>query len=59
MRAKTKARGRINRTVRNAFSVAGYVLLTAFAGLFGRPFWFCEQLRWRIADDIDNQRSAS
>ena len=59
MRAKTKARGQINGTARNAFSVAAYVLLTAFAGLFGKPFWFCEQLRWRIADDIDNQRSES
>jgi hypothetical protein len=58
MRAKTKPRGRINRAARNAFSVAGYVLLTAFAGLFGRPFWVCEQLRWKIADQLDNERSA-
>jgi hypothetical protein len=58
MRAKTKARGRINRTARNAVSVAAYVLLTALASLFGSPFWVCEQLRWRVADRIDNERSA-
>ena len=57
MRAKTKARGRINRTARNAISVAAYVLLTAFASLFGGPFWVCEQLRWRVADHMDNERS--
>jgi hypothetical protein len=58
MRAKTKARGRINRTARNAISLAAYIMLSAIAAIFERPFWVCEQLRWRLADRIDNEGSA-
>jgi hypothetical protein len=46
-RAKTAFRKRLIR----AYYVSGF-----FANIFEKPFGFFQQLHWRIADRLDNER---
>ena len=32
-----------------------YAALTLVANIFGTVFWFAEQRRWRVADQLDNE----
>ena len=32
-----------------------YAALTVLANIFGAAFWFVEQRRWRVADQLDNE----
>ena len=32
-----------------------YAALTLLANIFGAAFWFVEQRRWRVADQLDNE----
>ena len=51
-----KARGKLaSKTARKPITWAHYVVLTVLANLFGAPFWFFEQCRWRLADRLDNE----
>jgi hypothetical protein len=36
-------------------AAAYYAALTILANMFGAPFWFFEQRRWRIADELQNE----
>jgi hypothetical protein len=55
---KRKSRGQLaSKTARKLIGISRYAALTALASLFGAPFWFCEQRRWRLADHLDNERA--
>jgi hypothetical protein len=55
-----KARGELaSKTARKLITIAYYAVLASFATVFGAAFWFFEQRRWRVADRLDNERSAS
>jgi hypothetical protein len=59
-RPPRKSRGQLaSKTARKPLSFASYAVLTAAASIFGAPFCFFEQLRSRVADHIDNERSES
>jgi hypothetical protein len=54
-----KARGELaSKTARKPITWARYAVLTILANLFGMPFWYFEQRRGRLADRLDNERSA-
>lgn len=53
-----KAPGAGKQTGRELIVPAKYATLALLANVFGAVFWFAEQRRWRLADQIDNERSA-
>ena len=56
--AKEKKRGKLGSdAAHKPVSFAFFAVLTAIASIFGAPFWFFEQLRCRVADRFDNERS--
>ena len=44
-----------SRTGRKLLQKIKYAALTLFANMFGAAFWFVEQRRWRVADQLDNE----
>jgi len=53
-----KPRGElVSKAARKLISKAHYFPLALLANIFGSPFWFFEQRRWRLADRMDNERS--
>ena len=56
MGASKKARGELaSKTARNLIARTHYAAFTLFANIFGVVFWFLEQRRWRVADQLDNE----
>jgi hypothetical protein len=45
-------------TGRKLTAFTQYGALTLTANVFGAVFWFIEQRRWRVADRINDERSA-
>jgi hypothetical protein len=51
-----KAPGELgSKTGRKLTARTHYAALTLFANIFGAVFWFVEQRRWRVADQLDNE----
>jgi hypothetical protein len=50
-----KAPGAGELTGRKVIARTYYAALTLFANIFGAAFWFVEQRRWRVADQLDNE----
>jgi hypothetical protein len=44
-----------SKTARKLIALSQYAAWTMLASVFGAPFWFFEQRRWRVADRIDNE----
>jgi len=44
-----------SKTGRKLLQKIKYAALTLFANIFGAAFWFVEQRRWRVADQLDNE----
>ena len=44
-----------SKTGRRLIAAVHYAVLAILAHVFGAPFWFIEQRRWRLADRIDNE----
>jgi len=51
-----KAPGELgSKTGRKLIARTYYAALTLFANVSGAVFWFVEQRRWRVADQLDNE----
>ena len=54
-----KAPGELaSNTGRKLIAAGHYAVLALLAKIFGAPFWYFEQRRWRLADLRDSQRSS-
>ena len=53
-----KAPGAGKQTGRKLIAAAHYATLTLLAKAFGTAFWLFEQRRWRLVDQLENERSA-
>ena len=58
MKAPKKAPGAGKLTGRKLIAALEYCALALLASLFGGVFWFVEQHRSRLADRLENARSA-
>jgi hypothetical protein len=57
--APPKAKRRLYGTALRKLQLLGaYHASAVLAMIFGVAFWFFEQRRWRLADSLDNERSA-
>lgn len=54
-----KKRARVKSALQNLEVWAAYHVLTFFAKTFEWPFWFFEQQRGRLADQLENARAKS
>ena len=51
-----KAPGELgSKAGRKLIAQTHYAALTLFANIFGAVFWFVEQRRWQVADQLDNE----
>jgi hypothetical protein len=58
MTSPPKKKRRLCGTALRQLQLLGAYHATALvAKMFGTPFWFFEQRRWRLADSLDNERS--
>jgi hypothetical protein len=52
-----KAPGELaSKTGRKLIASAQYSALTLLANVFGAAFWFFEQRRWQLADQLEQER---
>jgi hypothetical protein len=53
-----RARGELaSKTARKPITCAHYAVLTVLATVFGAAFWFFEQRRGRLADELERRRT--
>jgi hypothetical protein len=50
-----KAPGAGEQTGRKLTALARYAALSLIANVFGAVFWFAEQRRWRLADEMERR----